>query len=162
MLGRLITRQPEPSPPALPSAIEKTLIAEAKAASKRAYCPYSQFRVGAAVLGTDGRVVSGCNVENASYGLTLCAERVATVRAIAEGSTQLKALVVYTPTSEPTLPCGACRQVLFEFGPELLVICVGQGDRAIRRTLAELLPDAFGPRDLQQAVPNGPNTTGSD
>src|SRR3954467_6849884 len=92
------------------------LLDAAKAASKRSYCPYSKFRVGAAVLGGSGAIHSGCNVENASYGLTICAERAALARAIAEGETEIRAVAIYTPTSKPTGPCGACRQVLNEFG----------------------------------------------
>jgi cytidine deaminase len=125
------------------------LVAEAKAASGRAYCPYSQFRVGAAVLTESGDVVAGCNVENASYGLTICAERNAVFQAVARGASAIRAIVVYTPTSTPSAPCGACRQVLNEFGPECVVFCVCDGPGVIKAQLHALLPNAFGPGNLQ-------------
>ena len=125
------------------------LVAEAKAASQRAYCPYSQFRVGAAVLTESGAVVGGCNVENASYGLTLCAERNAVFQAIARGASAIRAVVVYTPTDAPTAPCGACRQVLNEFGPDCEVLCVCDGPATIQARLDSLLPCAFGPGNLR-------------
>lgn len=116
----------------------------------RAYCPYSRFRVGAAVLTDDGRIAWGGNVENASYGLTICAERNAIFRAVgdSEHPTILLAVVIYTPTPEPTAPCGACRQVINEFGPsaEIRSICDGPGVLSYR--LHELLPAAFGPGNL--------------
>src|SRR5512143_376004 len=105
----------------------------ARLASERAYCPYSRFRVGAAVLTEMGEIVSGCNIENASYGLTVCAERVAVFRAVAQGARTLRAVVVYTPTPTPSAPCGACRQVLYEFGPDLLVRCLCDGPDTIER-----------------------------
>jgi cytidine deaminase len=117
-------------------------------ASRKAYCPYSDFRVGAAVLGSSGAIHGGCNVENASYGLTICAERAAVARAIAEGETELLAIVVYTPTAKPTAPCGACRQVLNEFGPDMPIRCICKGKDVIRSSMAKLLPIAFGPRNL--------------
>lgn len=124
------------------------LIEAAKAVSKRAYCPYSKFRVGAALLTQDGRLYSGCNVENASYGLTICAERNTIFHAVAEGMIAVSALLVYTPTEKPTAPCGACRQVLNEFGPDVQVRCVCDSAEQIEMTVAELLPEAFGPRNL--------------
>ena len=124
------------------------MIAAAKAASEWAYCPYSNFRVGAAVLTSDGEIVAGCNVENASYGLTICAERNAVFAAVASGKTKLVAVVVFTPTDTPTAPCGACRQVLNEFGPDAAVFCVCNGADMIRTTVAALLPKAFGPGNL--------------
>ena len=131
--------------------IESTLaalIAAAKAASARAYCPYSKFPVGAAVLTGSGETFSGCNVENASYGLTICAERNAIFQAVARGETSIAAVVVYTPTAIPSAPCGACRQVINEFGPDVEIICVCDGPEVLRTTLGHLLPDAFGPRNL--------------
>ncbi len=124
------------------------LIEAAREASRAAYCPYSAFRVGAAVMSASGRIFSGCNVENASYGLTICAERNAVFQAVAAGETQLVAVVVYTPTPVPTAPCGACRQVLNEFGPEAEVWCVCDSEDAIRARLTDLLPRAFGPGNL--------------
>ena len=126
----------------------RTLTDAAKAASEKAYCPYSEFRVGAAVLTEDGAVISGCNVENASYGLTICAERNAIFRAVGEGQRRILAVVVYTPTPRPTAPCGACRQVIHEFGPgaEILGACDGPDTLHVR--LDALLPHAFGPDNL--------------
>lgn len=125
------------------------LIEAARGASSRAYAPYSRFPVGAAILAGSGRIHVGCNVENASYGLTICAERNAVGRAVAEGDVDVAGVVVYTPTPSPTPPCGACRQVLREFGPRAWVVSVAEpdpGSRILRRwTLAELLPEAFGP-----------------
>jgi cytidine deaminase len=103
------------------------------------------------VLTDSGAIVPGCNVENASYGLTLCAERNAVVRAVADGATGLRAVVVYTPTPTPTAPCGACRQVLNEFGPALAVLCVCDGPDQVHTTLGALLPQAFGPGNLDPA-----------
>src|SRR5258707_15687060 len=90
----------------------------ARAAARGAYAPYSKYRVGAAVLAGSGKIYAGCNVENASYGLCNCAERTAIFTAIAAGERKVKAVVVYTPTRIPTMPCGACRQVINEFGPQ--------------------------------------------
>ena len=124
------------------------LIARAKAASTRAHCPYSKFPVGVALLTSTDEIYSGCNVENASYGLTICAERNAVFHAVAEGMVAIKTLVVYTPTPTPTAPCGACRQVLNEFGPGAQVLCVCDGPETIELTVSELLPEAFGPANL--------------
>jgi cytidine deaminase len=120
----------------------------AKAAAAKAYAPYSEFRVGSAVLGRTGKVYSGCNVENASYGLCNCAERTAIFTAVAAGETSVRAVAVYTPTPLPTAPCGACRQVIHEFGPEALVISVCDAKNRIETRLSALLPAAFGPGDL--------------
>ena len=116
----------------------------AREASAFAYCPYSNFRVGAAVLTGDGEIVGACNVENASYGLSICAERNAIFQAVARGYPQIRALVLYTPTAKPVTPCGACRQVLAEFGGEAAVICICDGGESIATTLQELLAMPFG------------------
>ncbi|MFM9091968.1 MAG: cytidine deaminase [Verrucomicrobiota bacterium] len=126
----------------------RRLVAAARRAAAAAYAPYSHFPVGAAVLMTDGRVFTGCNVENASFGLTNCAERTAVFSAVAAGSRRLRAVAVFTPTPPPTLPCGACRQVLHEFGPGTTVLSVCAGEGRVETTLAALLPHAFGPADL--------------
>lgn len=126
----------------------QSLIAKARTASEHAYCPYSKFRVGAAILSRSGATAAGCNIENASYGLTICAERNAVFQLAAAGERELVAVVVYTPTPTPTAPCGACRQVLNEFGPDMTVICVCDGPERIETKLSELLPQAFGPRNL--------------
>jgi cytidine deaminase len=126
------------------SPAEQALAQAARAARAHAYAPYSGYAVGAAVLTDDGQVVAGCNVENASYGLSLCAERVAVFRAIAAGARRLVAAAVCTP--DGGTPCGACRQVLLEFAdaPESFAVWVVSPDRVIARyTLAELLPHGF-------------------
>lgn len=115
----------------------------------RAYSPYSNVRVGAALLGADGRVHAGCNVENASYGLTICAERSAVFKAVSEGERAFRAIAIATSLADPLPPCGACRQVLAEFAPKLPVVLVGAKGRRTRTTLAKLLPHAFGPDDLR-------------
>jgi cytidine deaminase len=120
----------------------EALFEEAWSAAEGAYAPYSRFRVGAALLAEDGTVVTGCNVENRSYGLTLCAERTALVKAVSEGRRSFKALAIATPDSAvPVGPCGACRQVLSEFMlPPSLVIFGGRGPERVRVSLGELLP----------------------
>lgn len=131
------------------------LASAAREASRNAYCRYSGFRVGAAVLADGGEVVTGCNVENASYGLTICAERNAVFQAVARGRTILRAVVIYTPTATPTAPCGACRQVINEFGPDVLIVSVCDGPETLRAPLSELLPAAFGPKNLVTEAPPG-------
>ena len=121
----------------------------AKAASAKAYCPYSKFRVGAAVLADSGKIYTGCNVENASYGLTICAERNAIFHAACDGMERIEAVVIYTPTSTPSAPCGACRQVINEFGEDARIISVCDAKTILDMKLSELLPHAFGPRNLQ-------------
>jgi cytidine deaminase len=134
--------------PSISAAILTELESAARSAAGRAYAPYSDFRVGAAVLGESGKIHSGCNVENASYGLTSCAERNAIFTAIGAGERAIRAVVIYTPTGKATAPCGACRQVIREFGPDALVISVCDGDGRIESTIGELLPKSFGPEDL--------------
>ena len=132
----------------LSSATLRRLEKAARAAARNSYSPYSKFRVGSAVLADSGRIYSGCNVENASYGLCNCAERTAIYAAATAGERKLKAVVVYTPTSAPTMPCGACRQVINEFGPKALVIGICDSAQRVERELTMLLPEAFGPQDL--------------
>ena len=127
----------------------RRLVTAARRAAKDAYAPYSNFRVGAAVLTRSGKIFTGCNVENASYGLANCAERTAVFSAVAGGHRELTAVVVYTPTQKPTLPFGACRQVINEFGPTARIICVCDSPDRIEATLDELLPRAFGPQNLE-------------
>jgi cytidine deaminase len=134
--------------PKVSDAALRRLERTAKASAARAYAPYSEFPVGAAVLGRAGKVYGGCNVENASYGLCNCAERTAVFSAIAAGERTIRAVAVYTPTPLPTAPCGACRQVINEFGPDCLVICICEGKSRIETKLSALLPAAFGPGDL--------------
>ena len=128
---------------------ELSLIAAAREACQRAYAPYSGFCVGAALQTSSGRVFTGCNVENASYGLTICAERVAVGRAVAEGERNFDAIAIVSRGG--VMPCGACRQVLAEFNPDLRVIVAGlegSQDHGREFRLSELLPEAFLPRDL--------------
>ncbi|MGH2677427.1 MAG: cytidine deaminase [Actinomycetota bacterium] len=126
----------------------EALVAAAGEAREGAYAPYSGFHVGAALLSDDGSRFTGANVENASYGLSMCAERTAVFHAVAQGVRRLRAVAVVASNDEPTWPCGACRQVLYEFGPDLVVISEGKGGRRQERSLGELLPEAFGPNDL--------------
>jgi cytidine deaminase len=119
------------------------LISLAKKTSQLAYCPYSRFPVGAVVLTDDSSVFTGCNVENASYGLTMCAERNAIFRMVAEGGRKIERLVMYTPTATLHTPCGACRQVIHEFGPQSVILSVCDGSDRLLRTIDELLPGAF-------------------
>ena len=119
------------------------LVKAARAAQARAYAPYSNFRVGAALESEGGEIYVGCNVENASYGLTICAERAAVCAAVAAGAQRFRRAVVVSDTDPPAAPCGACRQVLSEFGRDFRVDAVGpQGSASW--TMAELLPAAFG------------------
>ncbi len=120
------------------------LLAAARAAQAQAYAPYSGYRVGAAVETGGGAIFAGCNVENASYGLSLCAERVAVGNAMAGGQRQLRRIVIVSDSDPPAPPCGACRQVLAEFGAGLMVESVGPG-RTERWVLGDLLPSGFGP-----------------
>jgi cytidine deaminase len=117
-------------------------------AAAHAYCPYSHFAVGAAVLTADGTMHAGANVENASFGLTNCAERSAIFAAASAGHRRIRVIVVYTPTPEPTLPCGACRQVINEFGPDAEIYCFGRAGEPKHYRLTDLLPGAFGPGNL--------------
>lgn len=124
------------------------LVIAATAARERAFAPYSGFRVGAALEATDGTVVAGCNVESASYGLTCCAERVALFKGVSEGHTRFRRVAVVTDAPKLTPPCGACRQVLWEFAPDATVTLSNlRGDRA-EFTVAELLPHGFDAANL--------------
>jgi cytidine deaminase len=133
--------------PIAPATLRR-LEATARAAAKNSYAPYSKFRVGTAILAGSGKVYIGCNVENASYGLCNCAERTAIFSAAAEGERKIKAVVVYTPTPTPTMPCGACRQVINEFGSQAIVIGICKSAKRIETTLPALLTEAFGPENL--------------
>jgi cytidine deaminase len=138
--------------PADPVGRIDELVARARVARTRAYAPYSRFRVGAALLLEGGRVVDGANVENASYGLSICAERTAATRAESDGGPRrIEAVAVTSSASAPTPPCGACRQFLYEFNPDMLVVSEGSNGERRQWSLRELLPDAFGPDDLRDA-----------
>jgi cytidine deaminase len=119
------------------------LIAAATAARDRAFAPFSKFLVGAALLAEDGTVFTGCNVESASYGLTICAERVAIVKGVSEGRTRFTRVAVVADTDDPTPPCGACRQLLWEFAPDAEVTLSNLTGATKRYTMRQLLPDAF-------------------
>lgn len=131
------------------AATVRRLEQAARRASKAAYAPYSKFRVGAAVLTDGGAVFTGCNVENASYGLCNCAERTAIFSAVAAGHRGIRAVAIFTPTKTATAPCGACRQVINEFGPDALVISVCNSKDRQETPASQLLPAAFGPQNLK-------------
>ena len=122
----------------------EALVAGAGHIREMAYAPYSRYKVGAAVVSDDERVFFGCNVENASYSLSLCAERAAIASALAAGVRKIKAVVISTDGARPGMPCGACRQWMAEFGGDHLeVICANCEGELIRASLGKLLPDAF-------------------
>jgi cytidine deaminase len=123
-------------------------ITAAMAVRDNAYAPYSTFRVGAALIAADGTIYVGCNVENASYGLTNCAERAAVAAATAAGRRDIVCCVVVTDTPKPASPCGACRQVLSECNPSMFILCTTPQRVDAWHTLSDLLPHAFGPNDL--------------
>jgi cytidine deaminase len=127
--------------------VTDTLLDAARAVQRRAYAPYSRFQVGCALEADDGRVFVGCNVENASYGLTICAERAAVCAAVASGARRFVRAVVVTDADPPAAPCGACRQVLSEFGRDLTVDGVGPSG-SVHWTITQLLPAAFGKEQL--------------
>ncbi len=128
------------------------LIAKARQAKNRAYAPYSKFRVGAALETATGRVYLGCNIENSSYGLTMCAERTAIFKAISEGERSFTGIAVVADDPDFTPPCGACRQVLFDLAGNIDVILVnGKGKRLVKK-LKELLPFAFDSKQLSKAT----------
>jgi cytidine deaminase len=126
----------------------RQLLDHAHKATKNSYAPYSRFRVGAALLTADGEVITGCNVENASYGLSNCAERTAIFKAVSNGKRDFKAIAVVSNKLNPVYPCGACRQVLREFNPNIRIVLEGKRGRPITTLLNKLLPESFGPEDL--------------
>ena len=136
----------ESKPPA--GQQSEALMAAARDASAHAYAPYSRFHVGAAVLAEDGRIFTAANVENASYGLTSCAERNAIFAAVSAGARSIVAVAIHTPTAQPASPCGACRQVIYEFGPHAMVLSGCNGEDRGYWSIDELLPGAFGPHAL--------------
>lgn len=130
--------------------ILERLEAEARRVSKNAYAPYSRFRVGTALVNENGTIFSGANVENASYGLTVCAERNAVFSSVAAGNRKIAAIVIYTPTDKPTLPCGACRQVISEFSRDTKILSICDTDERIESSISNLFPNAFGPNNLRK------------
>jgi cytidine deaminase len=125
------------------------LFAVARAAFDRAIADYSRFRVGAALETADGQIVSGCNIENASYGLTMCAERVAMFKALSEGHRAFRRVLIVTDSAAPTPPCGACRQILWEFGGDLEIVLADLNGVTATHRLAALLPIAFDQQSLR-------------
>ncbi|MCF8010453.1 MAG: cytidine deaminase [Clostridiales bacterium] len=119
------------------------LIKYAEEASKKAYAPYSLFKVGAALLTSRDNIYAGCNVENTSYGLTICAERVAIFKAVSEGEQEFKALAVFSDSIDYCFPCGACRQVLIEFGSDMQVYMAGRSGKYKVMNISELMPCVF-------------------
>lgn len=130
-----------------PGALEE-LIRVARHARENAYAPYSRFRVGAAALAKSGRIYAGCNVENASFGGTICAERTALVKAVSEGDREFLHIVVASDRPEPVTPCGICRQFMAEFGLNTPVTMIGNDGLRVTRTVGELLPGAFRSEDM--------------
>ena len=126
----------------------EVLVAAARDAFTRAIADYSHFHVGAALETVDGQIITGCNIENASYGLTLCAERVAMFKALSEGHRQFRRIVIVADTLAPTPPCGACRQILWEFGGDLEVVLANLQQITSHHRMGELLPSAFDRRFL--------------
>ena len=126
----------------------ESLVARAKAAMKNAYSPYSGVRIGAAALTSDGNVFTGCNIENASYGISCCAERTAIFKAVSEGSRDIVAIAVVGKSEDFTKPCGACRQVMVEYNPKMLVLRRGLDGYSAEATAETLLPSAFSPTEL--------------
>ncbi len=122
---------------------DQQLIQKARVARKNAYAPYSNFKVSCALLSSTGKVYTGVNVENASYGLTTCAERMAVFTAVAQGERDFEKIAIVTDTQEPKNPCGACLQVLAEFCQDLKIICATVSGKSKKYTLKELLPKAF-------------------
>jgi cytidine deaminase len=141
-----------------PELSRQELRAEAHRAIEQAYAPYSGFRVGAAVETSDGSIHGGCNVENASFSVTMCAERVALGTAVRAGGRSLRAVYICSDSEEPVPPCGVCRQALSEFGPDVLIVSEGRSGRTREWRLSELLPAQFrleehATRDVDRAVP---------
>ncbi|XP_054427418.1 cytidine deaminase [Pteronotus mesoamericanus] len=133
-----------------PKCVQK-LVLSSHEAKKFAYCPYSHFPVGAAVLTRDGKIFSGCNVENACYPLGICAERTAIQKAVSEGYKEFRAIAIASDLQDDFIsPCGACRQVMREFGTNWDVYMTKPDGTYLLRTVQELLPASFGPKDLQK------------
>jgi cytidine deaminase len=129
---------------------DETLIEAARQAREHAHSAFSQFKVGAALETTDGQVITGCNIENATYGLTICAERVAMFKALSEGHRAFTRIAIVADTDAPTPPCGACRQILWEFGGDLQILLANLTDAKGRYQLKDLLPLPFDARLLDK------------
>ncbi|KGR78532.1 cytidine deaminase [Ureibacillus manganicus] len=132
---------------------KNTLLEQSKVAREKAYVPYSKFQVGAALLGEDGKIYHGCNIENSGYSMTNCAERTAFFKAISEGVTKFKAIAVVADTEGPCSPCGACRQVMSEFcAPDMPVYLTNLKGDVLETTVGELIPFAFSAGDIDYAA----------
>jgi len=129
---------------------ESDLVLAARRARKHARAEYSKFRVGAALETADGTIVTGCNIENSSYGLTICAERVAMFKALSEGHQKFRRIAVAFDTKAPSPPCGACRQILWEFAPDAEVLLANLKGDVVKWTVHELIPGAFGAEQLRE------------
>ena len=129
-------------------ATDTELVNAARAARERAFAPYSKFKVGAALEAEDGTIITGCNVENSTYGLTVCAERVAVLKAVSDGHRAFRRIAVIADTQAPTPPCGPCRQILWEFCGDIEVILANLTDDKGRHRLKDLLPLPFDARLL--------------
>ncbi len=136
---------------------DAALIAAAQAARRHAYAPYSKFSVGAVAQTRSGRFYAGCNIENASFGLTVCAERVALFKALSEGEREFQAVVIATDAATPTPPCGACRQALWEFCGDIRILSVARQGAVAEWSLAALLPAAFDDDHLAARRGEGPS-----
>lgn len=128
---------------------DKLLIKMAMEARDKSYSPYSKFKVGAAVYTSSGKVFTGCNIENAGYSPTICAERVAVSKCVSEGYKDIEKIAVVGSESKTSFPCGVCRQFMVEFGRDIKIICAKNIDSYKIYTLEELLPNSFGPEDLE-------------
>lgn len=133
-----------------PSASIESLIQQARAAREHAHASYSHFKVGAALLADDGQVFTGCNVENATYGLTICAERVAVFKALSEGVRKFAMIAIITATHDLTPPCGACRQIIWEFCGDIPVVMANLDGKREQFQMSSLLPRPFDLRYLEQ------------
>jgi len=128
----------------------KRLVTLARNALTKSHSPYSKFRVGAALLTKDGKVFAGCNIENSSFGLTICAERTAIFKAVSEGQTHFQAIAIATEQREFIAPCGACRQVIMDLAGDIDVVMSTRGGALKVVTVSELLPFPFGPKNLRK------------
>jgi cytidine deaminase len=128
---------------------DSDLVRAARQARRHAHAAFSKFKVGAALETADGTIVTGCNIENATYGLTMCAERVAMFKALSEGHRRFRRIAIVADTSEPTPPCGACRQILWEFGGDLEIVLANLRRETARHQLRALLPEPFDARLLK-------------
>lgn len=129
---------------------EQELIARAKEMTLRSYAPYSDYHVGCAILGSDGKIYTGCNVESASYGATLCAERSAIAQAVSSGCRTFQMAAVISDHNEVCYPCGICRQLFYEFSDDMIILCCSPDGTTERYLISELLPHGFGASSMSE------------